>query len=161
MFKPRVIGLMAGASALVVGGSLASWAAAVPSTAAREEVKIRQLDADWVQAVQSKDLEKIVGFYAPEGSMMADRAPIATGTAAVRGAWQHVLGTPGFTLTFKPTHIDVAQGRDMAADIGTFTETEADAAGKVTTTVGKYVVVWRKQPDGQWRVIADIFNSDP
>jgi ketosteroid isomerase-like protein len=49
----------------------------------------------------------------------------------------------------------------MASEIGTFTESAADSSGKVNTTVGKYVVVWRKQPDGQWRVTADIFNSDP
>jgi len=30
-------------------------------------------------------------------------------------------------------------------------------AGTVNTEVGKYVVVWKKQPDKQWKVIADIF----
>jgi uncharacterized protein (TIGR02246 family) len=153
--------IVAGAIALATGGSLAAWAAEVPSTAAREEFKIRRLDADWVQAVQAKDLDKILGFYASGGSMMADRAPIATGTDAIRATWQHVLAIPGFKLSFTPTHIDVAKARDMASEIGTFTESAADSSGKVNTTVGKYVVVWRKQPDGQWRVTADIFNSDP
>ena len=32
--------------------------------------------------------------------------------------------------------------------------------GTVNTDVGKYVVVWKKQPDKQWKVIADIFNTD-
>jgi uncharacterized protein (TIGR02246 family) len=152
--------IVAGAIALATGGSLVGWAAEAPSTAAREEVRIRQLDADWVQAVQAKDLEKILGFYASGGSMMADQAPIATGTDAIRAAWQQVLAIPGFKLSFTPTHIDVAKARDMAAEIGTFTESAADSSGKVNTTVGKYVVVLRKQPDGQWRVTADIFNSD-
>ena len=152
--------IVAGAIALAAGGSLTGWAAEVPSTAAKEEVKIRQLDADWVQAIQSKNLDKILGFYASGGSMMADRAPIATGTDAIRAAWQQVLAIPGFKLSFTPTHIDVAKARDMAAEIGTFRESESDSSGKVNTIVGKYVVVWRKQPDGQWRVSADIFNSD-
>ena len=152
--------IVAGAIALATGASVVGWAAEVPSTAAREEVKIRQLDADWAQAVRSKDLDKILGFYASGGSMMADRAPIATGTDALRAAWQQVLAIPGFKLSFTPTHIDVAKARDMAAEIGTFTESESDSSGKVNTLVGKYVVVWRKQPDGQWRVTADIFNTD-
>ena len=25
---------------------------------------------------------------------------------------------------------------------------------------GKYIEIWRKQADGSWRVIRDIFNSD-
>jgi uncharacterized protein (TIGR02246 family) len=129
-------------------------------SAATEEAKIRKLELDWEQAVQSKDLEKIVQFYAPDGSMMADRVPIANGTAAIRRVWQQVLGIPGFGVSFTPTRIDVAEAHDMASDIGTFTVSAVDASGKVNTIVGKYVAVWRKQPDGQWRVTADIFNFD-
>jgi hypothetical protein len=25
---------------------------------------------------------------------------------------------------------------------------------------GKYVEIWRKQPEGSWKVVLDIFNSD-
>jgi ketosteroid isomerase-like protein len=29
-----------------------------------------------------------------------------------------------------------------------------------TTDKGKYVTIWRKQPDGSWKVVEDMFNSD-
>lgn len=25
---------------------------------------------------------------------------------------------------------------------------------------GKYLTVWKKQPDGNWKIVRDIFNSD-
>jgi hypothetical protein len=35
-----------------------------------------------------------------------------------------------------------------------------DAAGNPMTEKGKYVEVWKKQADGQWKVVEDIFNAD-
>ena len=35
-----------------------------------------------------------------------------------------------------------------------------DAAGNSTRDRGKYLTVWRKQADGTWKSIADMFNSD-
>jgi ketosteroid isomerase-like protein len=32
--------------------------------------------------------------------------------------------------------------------------------GKAMNDVGKYVAVWKKQPDGSWKMIRDIYNSD-
>jgi ketosteroid isomerase-like protein len=34
------------------------------------------------------------------------------------------------------------------------------ASGPEVHDEGKYLVVYRRQQDGQWRAIADIFNSD-
>jgi ketosteroid isomerase-like protein len=36
-----------------------------------------------------------------------------------------------------------------------------DAGGKPVSAVGKRVVVWKKQPDGKWKAIVDIFHNDP
>jgi ketosteroid isomerase-like protein len=35
-----------------------------------------------------------------------------------------------------------------------------DAAGNPVTVRGKWVGVWKKQADGQWKLVADIGNSD-
>jgi ketosteroid isomerase-like protein len=28
------------------------------------------------------------------------------------------------------------------------------------TIIGKYLAVWKKQPDGSWLVVADMFNAE-
>lgn len=33
-------------------------------------------------------------------------------------------------------------------------------ASKPVHEIGKYLTVWKKQPDGSYRIIRDIFNSD-
>jgi len=48
----------------------------------------------------------------------------------------------------------------LSYDVETFELKLNDANGSPTTMMGKYVVVWKKQPDGHWKAAADIFNSD-
>jgi ketosteroid isomerase-like protein len=33
--------------------------------------------------------------------------------------------------------------------------------GTVRRATGKYLNVWKKQPDGSWKVLVDIGNEDP
>ena len=125
-----------------------------------DEQAIRKLDKDWSAAAQSKDVEKTISYYAEDASAFPYNAPIATGKEQIRQMWSHLTSMPGFALTFAPTKIEVAKSGDLAYDIGTFELKFNDAQGNATTMAGKSVVVWKKQPDKQWKVVVDIFNTD-
>jgi hypothetical protein len=44
---------------------------------------------------------------------------------------------------------------------GTYTmSTKQSLNSAPVTEQGKYVEVWKKQADGKWKVVADIFNTD-
>lgn len=125
-----------------------------------DEQAIRKLDKDWSAAAQSKDVDKTISYYSDDASAFPFNAPIATGKEQIRQVWTHLTSLPGFALTFAPTKIEVAESGDLAYDVGTFELKTNDPQGNVVTGIGKYVVVWKKQPDKQWKVIADIFNTD-
>ncbi len=125
-----------------------------------DEQAIRKLDKDWSAAAQSKDVDKTISYYSDDASAFPFNAPIATGKEQIRQVWAHLTSLPGFALTFAPTKIEVAESGDLAYDVGTFELKTNDPQGNVVTGIGKYVVVWKKQPDKQWKVIADIFNTD-
>ncbi len=59
------------------------------------------------------------------------------------------------------TTIELFVGKDMMVDIGSYTLT-MDFPGlpqpKVDT--GKYMNVWRKDAEGNWRIIAETWNAD-
>ena len=42
--------------------------------------------------------------------------------------------------------------------IGAF---DAAACGNPVVTKGRYMTIWRKQPDGQWKVILDSSSEEP
>jgi ketosteroid isomerase-like protein len=43
---------------------------------------------------------------------------------------------------------------------GTVEVTVNDAKGKPVTDRGKFVEIWKKQADGTWKCVVDMWNSD-
>ncbi len=128
--------------------------------AAQAEKTIRELDTAWSQAAQSKDLDKTVSFYADDASALPFNAPIATGKEQIKKVWADLMAKPGFSLTFAPNKIEVAKSADIAYEVGTFELKMNDDKGNLTTIPGKFVVAWKRQPKGDWKVELDIFNTD-
>ena len=129
--------------------ALAGLAAAADPGAEIEA--IRDLDAKWLEAIAAKDVAWIANLYAADGRLMAPGAPAAEGHEAIAAAWKEMLGAPGPALTFEPAQINLAGSLDHAYEIGTWKIGDVDD--------GKYVVVWKKHGP-QWKVVADIFNSN-
>jgi len=125
-----------------------------------DEQTIRDLDTEWSRAAENKDADKFLTFYSETGSAMPFNAPIVTGINKIRELWTGLMAKPGFSLHFGPTRIEVAASKDLAYDLGTFELKLNDEAGKPIVIPGKYLVVWKKQSDGQWKAEADIFNTD-
>ncbi len=123
-----------------------------------EQKKIEELGNLWVAAVARKDVKAIANLYATDGVFLPQNGPMTVGREAIGKAWAGLLQLPGVTLTFKPTRIDVTKSGDMAADIGTYKLSFDTKQGRVRD-LGKYVVVWKKV-DGEWKALADIFNTN-
>jgi uncharacterized protein (TIGR02246 family) len=122
------------------------------------EQQIRQLDQQWVEAVKSKDVGAIAEFYTEDGVIMPPNAELAQGREAIRKVWEGMVQLPNFSLNFEPSTIKTAEAGDMAFEIGTYKLAFKPAQGGIED-IGKYVVVWSKE-DGDWKAVADIFNSN-
>lgn len=151
--------LAAGLSVLLFGcGTNTTPQNSTHENGAAHEQAIRKTNETWLALIREHDATAVSKLYASDGAMMAPGAPIAQSQPALEKAWSGLMKTPGFGLTFKADQIMVASGGDMALDRGTY-ELSLDGPQGPTKDVGKYVVVWRNI-DGQWKVAADIFNSD-
>jgi uncharacterized protein (TIGR02246 family) len=121
---------------------------------------IRSATIDWSNASKARDLDKSVSFYADDAIQLTDKGPALQGKENIRKSWQDMLALPGPGLTFAATDVQVANAADLAWEYGTYDFATADKDGKVTDVKGKYVVVWKKQFDGSWKVVADIDNAN-
>lgn len=124
-----------------------------------EEDAIRALDIQWAKSAGARDLDAVVSYYSDDAQVLAPNAPIATTKAAIREGWAALLG-PEMSLSWKDTKIEVAQSGELAYLVGTYSLDIKDAKGQVVTDKGKLLEVWKKQADGKWKVVADVFNSD-
>jgi uncharacterized protein (TIGR02246 family) len=131
-----------------------------PDTRAADEAAIRAAVIDWSKAAQAKDVNKAVSFYADDAMRFADKGPLVQGKDNIRTGWEQMLALPGPGLTFATTGVEVARAGDMAYEYGTYDFATNDKKGNVVDEKGKYVVVWKKQADGSWKVAADIDNRD-
>lgn len=125
-----------------------------------EQAAIRAAEAEWVKAVAAKDAGRVVAFYAEDGMLLPPGAPPVRSREALRAAWSQEFGDPNYALTWQATKVEVARSGDLAYAFGSYAFTSSGPKGEPQTERGKYVVVWRKQADGAWKAVADIWNPD-
>lgn len=140
---------------------LLSIATACQSAAsATDEATLRKLDDEWSRAIGARDVEKTISYYTDDAVVMPPNIPTLTGKEPIRSLWKSMLDSPSFTGGWKATKVEVAQSGDLAYVSGNYEFTEKDDSGKPITDKGKYLEVWRKQADGNWKCVAGMFNSD-
>lgn len=92
-----------------------------------------------------------------------DAVILPPNTPAVEG-WDPIKSyilTEGTEVDFKVDMLEIEGRGDLAYVRGTYSETVTrPGADTPTKDTGKYIEIWRKQPDGSWKVIRDIWNSD-
>jgi len=121
-----------------------------------ERAALMQADQAWFDSHENVD--KFLTFLADDAVFMPADAPLARGDA-IGATWEHLLALPGFHLVWQATSAQVAEAGDLGYTLGTY-ELTVEQEGVPAVTVGKYVTLWKKQPDGSWKVAVDCFNAD-
>ena len=137
-----------------------STACQTQATSGVDEAALRKLDDEWSKAAGARDVEKTISYYSDEAVVMPPNIPTLTGKEPIRTLWKSMLGSPDFSGGWKATKVDVARSGDLAYVSGTYEFNEKDDSGKPITDKGKYLEVWKKQADGSWKCVADMFSSD-
>jgi ketosteroid isomerase-like protein len=148
---------------LLLSISIACQRAASTMTAdtrSADEETLKNLDADWSKAAGAKDLDKTASYYSDDALILPPNMPAIHGKQGARAMWQGMFSVPGFGGGWKVSKVEVARSGDMAYVTGSYELSESDAGGKPSTDKGKYLEVWKKQTDGSWKCIVDMFNSD-
>ena len=131
-----------------------------PDTRAADEDAIRQADIAWSQTAQRRDLESLVSYYTNDVVVLPPNAPAVIGKQAARELNRSMLAMPGYSVKWQPEHVEVARSGDIGYARGTYVLSLTGPTGEPVTDRGKYVEIWKKQPDGSWKVAVEALNSD-
>ena len=118
------------------------------------------LDADRAWSETPPEVEAFVSVFADGGRFLPPEAPEAHSREDIQKIASGLFSLPGFSVSWSPNFAGVSQAGDLGYSIGTLELTVDDAEGNPVTRNGKYTTVWRKQEDGQWKVVSDTFNFD-
>ncbi len=121
---------------------------------ARLEALLRRYEA----ALNAADAAAAVGVYAEDAVFMAQHRAPAEGRAAIRRAYDEIFAAIRLHVTFGIDEIEVAG--DMAwARTHSSGETEIRAAGVKVPEKNSELFLFRKHPDGAWRVARYLFAT--
>lgn len=131
----------------------------MPSSA---EAVAALLQADYAlqAAIERRDVDATVAFYAPDATLLPAAAPAIDGTDAIRAEWTSLFAIPAFQNAGEMTSHSVSSSADMAFTRGTYATTLTGHEGELLIERGKWVTIWRREPEGSWRIVVDIYNTD-
>jgi ketosteroid isomerase-like protein len=157
---PRFVGLASWLLIALTACKPEQSPAAADSSIEADSASIRAEAEVWFKAIDAKNLEKTLSFYASDAQYLSAGRPAATTADERRKLWIEDFGTPGFSSDEVTTQIEVARSGDLAYQRGTYVSTGQNEQGQMTRSTGKFVLVWKKQGDGRWKAIIDIDNAD-
>ncbi len=123
-----------------------------------ERAAILAADQAWSDTVG--DLEVFVSFFADDARFLPPDGPQANGRDEIQQSFSALAALPGFSLSWGANFSDVSSSGDLGYSVGTFEMTVDGPDGDPATRTGTYTTVWKKQNDGQWKVVSDIPNFD-
>lgn len=135
-------------------------AEAVASLTPGDEAGIRSADSAFMAAANAGDAEGMAAVYAEDGAVLAPNLPPQRGRNAVKAFWGGFLDA--YTVRFEVAS-DTIEGRgDLAYNQGHYRFTAVPKAKGVPGVAdeGKFLEVLKKQPDGSWKYLVDMYSSN-
>ena len=130
-----------------------------PADHAEVRQAIEAVNAQLAEAFSRGDATAFASFYTPDGKMMAPNAESSAGRQAIEESFAPDFSTNPPTL--KLTTADVEVHGDTAIEAGNYSISFIlPGQEEAMEDHGKYVVVWKKQADGSWKLHWDIWNSN-
>jgi len=126
-----------------------------------EGEELMRLSREWSALAATGNMDTVLTFWAEDAVMMAPGLPPLEGKAAIRDYVEGAANIPGFQISWEPLTVHVAASGDMAYMIERNVTTLNDSLGNPVTMHGKVVTVWKKEADGSWRNVVDMWNETP
>ena len=108
---------------------------------------LRQTEAAFAKTMADRDHAAFTSFLAGETVFMGRTTQ--RGKAAVAAAWKRFYEGPKAPFSWRPERVEVLDSGALGMTSGPV----FDEAGR---RIGTFNSVWRREADGQWRIIFDI-----
>jgi uncharacterized protein (TIGR02246 family) len=135
--------------------------AAVPAgLSSQDEAAVRAVDREWARAATAGDGNALTALYASDAALLPPNEPVAKGEAVKKYNDDMVTA---FSGPFELTTTAVEGRGDLAYAVGTYraTLTPKKAGAKpLPTEEGKYLEVLKKQADGSWKIVYDMWSPN-
>lgn len=151
----KLTGLMCALMLLAMVFS-ACQAPAPPTLSDTDVAAIKRANASYASAVMAKDWAALAALYAEDAIILPPNHPPVTGRVAIKTYFE---GFPPMSA-FEVPALEIEGRGDIALVRGTYSLTISQEGAAPVTDSGKWMEMRRKQADGSWIILRDIWNSD-
>lgn len=146
------------AGLLLLGASwvLISCTRTVNFDAAEVRKSIDAENAKYCQAIRQGDAAGAAATYTESATILPPDGPMVKGKAAVEDECRRMLQMGIKDITLKT--LEVGGGGDAAYEIGVAKVLIQLEGRPAISDSSKYLVIWKRQADGGWKVDVDMWN---
>ena len=123
-----------------------------------DERAIRSLIDDLIKSLVAADWNSFVEFYAEEAVQMPPHEPPTVGKESIRARINRLKGIISFD--HQDRSIKVIEGRDDLAFVWSAFRGRGKYNGEPFNNSGDFLEVFRKQKDGTWKIVCDVWSYD-
>jgi uncharacterized protein (TIGR02246 family) len=134
--------------------------AAAAGLSDQDKTSIRAVDEAWASAAKAGNGEAIAALYASDAVLLPPGEPMVKGDGAKK-YWVDFAN--GFSGPTELNTMAIEGSGDLATAIGTYkmSLTPKKAGAKpLPTEEGKYLEVLKRQDDGSWRLVYDMWSQN-
>ena len=125
-----------------------------------DEAMVRRVDSELVEALNARDVDRWLSSFAPDARIMPPGAPPIEGKEAIRSFVGELLAIPSFFVAHHLESVNVSQSGDLAWVSYSYELTVKDPDGNPITDKGKDISIYRKQWDGSWKLVVDMWSAN-
>jgi ketosteroid isomerase-like protein len=153
-----VIGFQAHGQLLVPGQTSQAPNPLTDTTVKPGKIILFDLEARFAKDVKERGGAGFASWFADDGVALGNGAAPHIGKVAI--AKSATWSPTDYQLTWTPTDAVMGPSGDMGYTWGHFEGKSKDQNGNPVVTSGRYMTIWRKQPDGAWKVVLDAGAND-
>ncbi|MGB6690399.1 MAG: nuclear transport factor 2 family protein [Terracidiphilus sp.] len=117
------------------------------------------LEARFAKDVAVRGGKAVVDWFADDGTLLGNGQAPEVGRVAIAKTMTWLA--KDYQLTWTPSDAVMGPSGDMGYTWGRYEGHSKDANGNPVTTSGRYITMWRKQPNGEWKVVLDAGANEP
>ena len=118
-----------------------------------------ELEGRFAQAVATGGGKVFSTWFADDAVALNNGRAALLGRAAI--AAQAQWNPKDYQLTWTPTGAQMGPSNDMGFTWGHYEGRSKDKNGQPVTLSGRYITIWKKQADGDWKVAMDASADEP
>ena len=125
---------------------------------AQAKAGIQKSNEEFMAAITARSGAWLVeSFYTHDAIVLPPGQGTVSGKAQIQAFFDGMIKAGAGNLTLVSDRVE--RKGDLAVEVGRYTMTIKPPQGEPIPDRGKYIVVFRLQPDGSWKAQMDIFNS--